>query len=379
MNFKIPLFDLNYGKEEEDQILKTIRSKWISMGQNVKQLEDDFAKHLNIDHAVALTNGTVSLHLALKVLEVGEGDEVIVPSLTFVATVDAVRYVGATPVFADVTSFEDFSIDPEDIENKVTSNTKAIIAMHYAGFACNMDDIMRIAKKHDLFVIEDAAHAPDSEYKERKLGAIGDIGCFSFFSNKNMSCGEGGMLTTSKNEYAKRVKILRSHGMISISEKRDESCTPQYDISELGYNYRMDDIRGALARIQLTKLKDDTKKREELRNFYLENLSSIENIIIPYRYFQYRSSNHIIPIVLKNCDAKKRDRIRHYLAENGIQTNVHYPAVHRFSLYNKYKSYLPKTEYIADCEITLPLFYNLTKDEIKHISLKIGDVLNETG
>ena len=377
MNFKIPLFDLNYGREEEYQILKTIRSKWISMGQNVKQLEDDFAKHLTIDHAVALTNGTVSLHLALKVLGIGEGDEVIVPSLTFVATVNVVRYVGATPIFADVTSFEDFSIDPEDIGNKITSNTKALIVMHYAGFACNMDEIMRIAKEHDLFVIEDAAHAPDSEYKDKKLGTIGDIGCFSFFSNKNISCAEGGILATDNSEYAKRAKLLRSHGMISLSERRDEGCRQQYDISELGYNYRMDDIRGALARAQLRKLEDDTNKRKALRNCYLESLSFIKDIFIPYKDFKYQSSNHIMPIVLKNCDAKKRDGVRHYLAESGIQTSVHYPAVHKFSLYDKYKSYLPKTEYIADCEITLPLFYNLTKDEIKYISLKIGSALNK--
>ena len=166
MDYKIPLFNLNYNKEEEDAVLKTLRSKWISMGPNVKQLEEEFAKHLKIKHTVAVTNCTAALHLALRILGIKEGDEVIVPSLTFVATVNVVRYVNATPVFADITSYEDFSIDPADIEKKITSKTKAIIVMHYGGFACNMDRIMEIAVENNLFVVEDAAHSPDSERKK---------------------------------------------------------------------------------------------------------------------------------------------------------------------------------------------------------------------
>ncbi len=373
--YKIPLFDLNYSKEEEEAVLKTLRSKWISMGPNVSKLEEEFAKHLNIKHAIAVTNCTAALHLALKILGIKEGDEVIVPSLTFVATVNAVRYVNAIPVFADITSYEDFSIDPADIETKITSRTKAIIAMHYGGFACDMNRIMELAKKYNIFVVEDAAHAPDSEYNGNKLGTIGDIGCFSFFSNKNITCAEGGMLATNNDEYAKKANLLRAHGMTSLSYERAKGHATKYDVIELGYNYRMDDIRGALALTQFKKLKEDVKKREKLRQIYLKELENIDNIIILYKNHPYKSTNYIFPIVLKNSNVEKRDRIRQKLAEAGIQTSVQYPAVHRFSIYEKYKVDLPITEYVTDNEITLPLFYNLTTNEIKYISKTLRNIL----
>lgn len=375
MTFKIPLFDLNYGKEEEEAVLKTLRSKWISMGPNVSKLEEEFAKHLNIKHTLAVTNCTASLHLALKVLGIKESDEVIVPSLTFVATVNAVRYVNATPVFADSTSYDDFSIDPYDVEKKITSRTKAIIVMHYGGFACNMDRIMEIARKYNLFVVEDAAHAPDSDYKGKKLGTIGDIGCFSFFSNKNITCAEGGMLSTNNNEYAKKAKLLRAHGMTSLSYEIAKGHATKYDVVELGYNYRMDDIRGALALSQFIKFKDDVEKREKLRQIYLKELKNIDDIIIPYKNHPYKSTNYIFPIVLKHSNAENRDNIRQKLAEAGIQTSIHYPAVHRFSIYEKYKNNLPITEYITDNEITLPMFYNLSEDDIRYISNSLYQIL----
>lgn len=377
MSYKIPLFDLNYGKDEEDAVLKTLRSKWISMGPNAKQIEEEFAKHLKIKHTVAVTNCTAALHLALRILGIKEGDEVIVPSLTFVATVNVVRYVNATPVFADITSYKDFSIDPADIEKKITSKTKAIIVMHYGGFSCNMDKIIEISRKNSLFIVEDAAHAPDSEYKGNKLGTIGNIGCFSFFSNKNITCAEGGMLVTNNDEYAEKAKILRAHGMTSLSYERAKGHATKYDVIELGYNYRMDDIRGSLALSQFRKLTADVKKRQGLRNFYLEKLRQIDGIIIPYKNHPYRSSNYIFPIVLKNSDSDKRNMVRRKLADVGIQTSVHYPAVHRFSIYENYKVNIPITEYVTDNEITLPLFFGLSKDEIKYILEKLNELLEK--
>ena len=373
--YKIPLFDLNYGKEEEEAVLNTLRSKWISMGPNVSKLEEEFAKHLNIKHTIAVTNCTASLHLALKILGIKEGDEVIVPSLTFVATVNSVRYVNAIPVFADITSYENFSINPDDIEKKITTRTKAIIAMHYGGFACDMDKIMEIARQHNLFIIEDAAHAPDSKYKGMKLGTIGDIGCFSFFSNKNITCAEGGVLATNKDEYAKKAKLLRAHGMTSLSYDRAKGHATKYDVVELGYNYRMDDIRGALALTQFRKLKEDVEKREKLRQIYLKELENIEDIIIPYKNHPYKSTNYVFPIVLKNSNAEKRDRVRQKLAEAGIQTSVHYPAVHRFSIYEKYKVDLPLTDYVTDNEITLPMYNRLKFNEIMYICNKLKEFI----
>lgn len=373
--YKIPLFDLNYGEEEEEAVLKTLRSKWISMGPNVTKLEEEFANNLNIKHAIAVTNCTAALHLALKILGIKEGDEVIVPSLTFVATVNCVRYVNATPAFADITSYEDFSINTDDIEKKITTKTKVIIVMHYGGFACDMDRIIELAKRYNLFVVEDAAHAPDSEFKGEKLGTIGNIGCFSFFSNKNITCAEGGMLATNNDEYAKKAKLLRAHGMTSLSYERAKGHATKYDVVELGYNYRMDDIRGALALAQFKKLKEDVIKREELRHIYLKELENIDDIIIPYKNHHYKSTNYVFPIVLKNSNVEKRDRVRQKLADAGIQTSVHYPAVHRFSIYEKYKVDLPITEYVTDNEITLPMYYNLSEDGIRYISKSLYKIL----
>ena len=367
MNYKIPLFDLNFDEAEERAVVDTLRSKWISMGPKTEELENKFASMLRSKYAVALSNCTASLHLAMILCDIKEGDEVICPSLTFVATVNAIKYVKATPVFADIKSYDDLTIDPEDIRRKVTDKTKAIVVMHYGGFACEMDSIMEIAKENNLKVIEDACHGPLSEYKGKKLGTIGDVGCFSFFSNKNISTGEGGMLITNNKEYFERAGLLRSHGMTSLSYERSKGHSTQYDVIDLGYNYRIDDIRSSIGLVQLEKLQGDLEKRAELRNYYIEKLSSIEKIIIPFKNHKYFSSNYIFPIVLKNSDFKKRDDIRAKLAESGIQTSVHYPAVHRFSIYRNNKLNLPKTEYISDNIISLPMYSKLKYNDLNYI------------
>jgi len=374
--YTIPLFDLNFDSEEENEIIRTIRSKWISMGENVKKFENEFELLLNVKHSIAITNCTAALHLALNILGIKEGDEVIVPSLTFVATVNAVRYVGAIPVFADITSFEDLSINPHYIREKITKKTKAIIPMHYGGFACNMDEIKTIAEENNLFIIEDAAHSPFSEYKGKKLGTLGDIGCFSFFSNKNITTAEGGMFVTNNDDFAIRAKLMRSHGMTTVSYDRAKGQATKYDVIELGYNFRMDDIRAAIAVAQIKKLKADIKKRDELRNVYISKLKAINEIIIPYENYSFMSSNYIFPVILKNSNIEKRDLIRKKMAEKGIETSVHYPAVHKFSIYKEFTTELPKTEYVADNEITLPLYYNLSVEKIERICSTLNDVIN---
>ncbi len=375
MKYKIPLFDLNFDKQEEEAVLEVLRSGWISTGPKTTEFEERFAEMLHADYAVALTNCTVALHLAMILAGIREGDEVICPSLTFVATVNAIRYVNAIPVFADIQSLENLTIDPEDIERKITSKTKAIIVMHYGGFACDMDQVMGIARKHGLKVIEDACHGPLAEYKGKKLGTIGDVGCFSFFSNKNISTGEGGMLITNNPEYAERAKLLRSHGMTSMSYDRAEGHSTAYDVVETGYNYRMDDIRAALGIAQLQKLEKDLAKRAEIRKEYISKLTDVEGIIIPFKDYKDFSSNYIFPVVLKNSDSGKRNTIRNRLAENGIQTSVHYPPVHRFSIYKSYYSQLVNTEYVADNIITLPMYSGLSKGEIGIIVNAVKDVL----
>lgn len=368
MFYKIPLFNLNFDRAEEKAVIKTLRSKWISMGENVIVLEDKFAAHLNIKHAVAVTNCTAALHLALEALGVKEGDEVIVPSLTFVATVNAVRYTGATPVFADIVGPETINIDPKDIKAKITKKTKAIIVMHYGGFACDMDAINVIAKKNNIYVVEDAAHAPSSEYKGKFLGTLGDIGCFSFYSNKIITCAEGGMLVTNDTAYNLKARRMRSNGMDVLSYDRAKGHATGYDIVELGYNYRLDDIRAGILLAQMEKLKVDVKKRQGVRNHYLKKLSALKEITIPYLNYPYRSSNYIFPIVLNGAGGERRDKIRQKMGEAGIQTSVHYPCVHKFSIYRGFGADLPKTEYVADNLITLPLFPDLTYREIDYIA-----------
>ncbi len=375
MRYRIPLFDLNYGTEEENAALRTLRSKWITMGENVALLEEEFAKMVRVKNAVALSSCTAGLHLALRIAGVRENDEVIVPSLTFVATVSSVRYVGARPVFADITSYEDFSIDPVDVSKKITSHTRAIIPMHYGGFSCDMDEIMRIAQEHNLSVIEDAAHAPGAKYGGRNLGTIGDMGCFSFFSNKNITCAEGGMFITNVDEYAEKAKLMRAHGMTTLSYDRAKGHATGYDVLELGYNYRMDDIRGALALEQLGKLESDIRKREQLRKRYVENLKQIEGIIIPYGDFTHESSHYIFPVLLKESSAEKRDTIRMKLGKAGIQTSVHYPAVHRFTLYRTYTVDLPKTDYVSNNQITLPMYYSLDIEDVDYICSVLKEVV----
>lgn len=375
MNYKIPLFDLNFDEKEEQAVLETIQSKWISTGPKSLAFESKFAEMLNAKHAVSLANCTVALHLAMKLLDIKEGDEVICPSLTFVATCNAIRYVNATPVFADVVSTSDLTIDPLDIERKITPKTKAIIVMHFGGFACNMDEIMALSRKHNLKVIEDACHAPLSEYNGQKLGSIGDIGCYSFFSNKNISTGEGGMLVTNNESYYERAKLLRSHGMTSMSYERAKGHSTTYDVVDNGFNYRMDDIRASIGLVQLDKIQEDLEQRAQNRKYYLEALKDIKGITIPFKDREDFSSNYVFTIVLENSTYEKRDKVRDLLAEKGIQTSVHYPAVHRFSIYDDYATSLEKTEYVSDNLITLPMYSKLKFENIDYVGNTLKNIL----
>jgi dTDP-4-amino-4,6-dideoxygalactose transaminase len=284
-----------------------------------------------------------------------------------VATCNSIRYVDAVPIFADIESLERPVICPRDVESKITKKTKAIVVMHYGGFPCEMDAIIDIAKKHNLKVIEDACHAPLSEYKGKRLGTIGDIGCFSFFSNKNISTGEGGMLVTNSQEHYQRAKLLRSHGMTSMSYERAKGHATTYDVVDFGYNYRMDDIRSSIGLVQLDKIQVDLNRRADVRKEYISKLSSYSEIIIPFEKHTGFSSNYIFPVVFKDIDVEKRDEIRDRLAAHGIQTSMHYPAAHRFSVFQKYYLELPKTDQMVNSMITLPMYAALSKENVENI------------
>lgn len=376
MSYKIPLFQLNFGEEEINAVTETIRSKWISTGPRCEELEQLFVEMFNVKYAVSMSNCTDALHLACVLCDVQPGDEVLCPSLTFAASVNCIRYVGATPVFCDIVGPEHINIDPEDIKRKITPKTKAIVVVHMAGFPAKMDEIMAIAREHNLKVIEDACHGPLSEYKGKKLGTIGDVATYSFFSNKNISTGEGGMLITNNEAMAKRAKLLRSHGMTTMSYQRAKGHATAYDILDLGYNFRMDDIRASIGCVQMRKLQSDLERRIRVRERYVANLSKIANVVVPFADNTEFVSNYIMPIVLLNSTKEQRDAIRDRIHEAGIQTSVHYPSIHQFSIYKGYGTVLPQTEYVSDNEITLPMYAALTDDEIDFICDTLNKVVN---
>jgi dTDP-4-amino-4,6-dideoxygalactose transaminase len=374
MEWRVPLADVNFGPEEEKAVRDVVRSGWLSMGAVTQDFEADFAAFTGAKHALAVTNATAALHLACLALGIGPGDEVILPSLTFVATANAVRYTGATPVFADVQSLDDLTISPCCIDRRVTERTKAIIVMHYGGYACNMPAILEIARDHYLPVIEDAAHAVGASLDDRALGTWGDIGCYSFFANKNMTTGEGGMLVTNDNKIAAKLKILRSHGMTTLTWDRHHGHAYTYDVVDLGYNYRLDEIRAALGRVQLSRVAQGNQRRADLVGLYRELLGEkVPGVKVPFEKAKGASSHYIFPVLLP--EEVDKLAFMEAMKAQGIQTSWHYPPVHHFSIYED--EWLSRgeelliTEVTAAREVTLPLYPTMTEEQV---ALVVGAV-----
>lgn len=376
MSYQIPLFNLNFDESENNAVVDVLNSKWISSGPKTMELEKKFSDMLGVKYALAVANCTAALHLAVLAAGVKAGDEVIVPSLTFVATVNCIKYVGGTPVFCDVVSKDNLCIDPDQVEKLITPKTKAVIVMHYGGFACELGRITEICDKYNISLIEDACHGPMSDYEGKKLGTFGVVGCFSFFSNKSISTGEGGMVVTNSEEIYEKIKLLRSHGMTVTSYEKSTGHSASYDVIGLGYNYRFNDILAGIGVVQLDKLMPDIAKRQRIRQKYIELLGDDDRLIIPFKDYKAFSSLYICPIVLSGGDAEYRDAIRKYLAYNGIQTSMHYPPVHRFSIYKDFHSDLPVTEFVADHEFTIPMYGGLADNEINYICKTIKNGLD---
>jgi dTDP-4-amino-4,6-dideoxygalactose transaminase len=378
MNWRIPLADLDFGAEEEAAVLDVLRRRWLTMGAVTTQFEEEFAALVGVPHALAVTNCTAALHLAGVALGWQAGDEIIVPSLTFVATANAVRYTGATPVFADVSGFSDFGLSPDDLAAKITPRTKAIIVMHYGGYACDMPRIMEIARQHGLDVVEDAAHAPDAWLDGRALGTWGTIGCYSFFSNKNMTTGEGGMMVTTDAAVAEKLRLLRSHGMTTLTWDRHRGHAFSYDVIAPGYNYRIDEIRAALGRVQLGKLAANNERRRMLDQVYINALQAeVPDLTVPYSNHPSVSACHIRPVLLP--PGADRQLFMERLKERGIQTSIHYPPVHQFQYYqasvNGNAPSLPLTEEIARREVTLPLYPGMTPGDVEMVISAVAEAL----
>ena len=356
----IPVFKPSYDDEELEALKEPFKSGWIGLGPKTKEFEDQFARYMHVDHAVGLNSATAALHLALMVAG-AQGGEVITTPMTFVSTNMAILYNNAIPVFADIEE-DTLNIDVKEIEKKIGPKTKAIIVVHYGGHACDMDPIMELAQHKGIKVIEDAAHACGSEYKGRKCGSIGDLGCFSFHAVKNLATGDGGMITCCNPEYDSRLRKLRWMGISKDTWKRSEIENKYswfYTVDEIGYKYHMNDITAAIGLVQLKKLEGLNQRRREIAKIYNESLENLEWLETPVNKGYAKSACHNYVVKVED-----RDRLIEYLREHGISASVHYFPNHLYDMFKEFRTSLPVTEMVWKKIITLPLYPDLTDDQI---------------
>jgi dTDP-4-amino-4,6-dideoxygalactose transaminase len=372
----VPLADVVVPEEDIAAVADVYRSGWLSMGPETEALEREFAAYTGAAHALAATNGTAALHLICVAAGLGPGDEVVVPSMTFVATVNAIAYTGATPVFADLVSLTEPWLDPAAVEAVLTDRTTAIMTMAYGGHPGRTAALAQLAREHGLIVLEDAAHAIGSRLGDRHLGTFGLAGAFSFFSNKNLAVGEGGMVVTDDDDVAARMRLLRSHGMTTLTWDRHRGHASAYDVVELGFNYRIDEPRAALGRRRLARLDDDNARRAELDARYRELLSGVDGLAPALPPTEgARLAHHLFTIVLD--EGVDRARFRETLAVRGVQTSVHYPPAHRFSIHAT-DAELPVTDAYGDRAVTLPMFATMTIDQQNEVLEAVRAALGVT-
>lgn len=375
---ELPLFDLRLEEEDFQAVAETLRSGWLTLGPRTAAFEEAFAEHLGARHAVAVSSCTAALHLAYLAAGVGPGDEVIVPAFTFAATANAVIYCGATPVFAEIYSRENPSLDPQDVERLITPRTKAVCVVHFAGYAAAADELRKLCDARGIALIEDVAHAPSATLGGRKLGTWGLAGAFSFFSNKVLSVGEGGLLCTDDDDVAAFARSRRSHAMTSGTWDRHSGRTDTYDVTALGFNYRLDEPRSALLLSRLKRLEQDISRRRELTLRYRELLAGVGGIIVPFKDEDIPSSScYVIPIMLERdgTQAEVSSRLR----ERGIQTSIFYPSIHRFSAYReRYPDLsLPITELASRTELTLPFYPHMTHDDQDRVVSALAETVTQ--
>jgi dTDP-4-amino-4,6-dideoxygalactose transaminase len=376
--WRIPLSDLDLGVEEETAVLRVIRSRWLTVGEEVAAFEREFADLCGAEQAVSLSSCTAALQLACVALGLEPEAEVIVPTLTFVATANAVVLAGGRPVFADSIGDQDFTIDPADVERRITPATRGIIGVHYGGYACHLHELSEICDRHGLFLIEDAAHAPGAELEGRPLGTFGDVGCFSFFGNKNLTTGEGGMVIARDRAVGDHIRALRAHGMTATSWDRLHGHASDYDVIEPGFNYRPTELAAAVGRAQLRKLRENNRRRNALLTRYRERLSETPRISMPFT-----TSAGVAHLAVALADsAELREALRAGLREASIQSSLHYPPVHLFGYYRSAQGYrvgdLPVAESLSSRSVTLPLYATMTSAQVDEVCDCISSVVART-
>jgi perosamine synthetase len=361
----IPVFRPFCGEEEVEAVAAVLRSGWWGQGPKTTEFEQRFAEFVDAPLAISLNSATAALHLSLAVAGV-EGSEVITTPLTFVSTNHAILYNHATPVFADIKP-DTLNIDPDDIERKITPNTRAIMVVDYGGHPADLDRILAIAEAHNLVVIEDAAHAAGSAYKGRRVGSIAPMTCFSFHPVKNLATGDGGMITLADEEWAARLKQLRWVGINKDTWVRSEGKAAsqyswQYDVAELGFKYHTNDIMSAIALVQLERLPQTNARRREIAARYDAGLADLDWLQLPVRYDHVESAQHNYVVRLDN-----RDGLADWLRDRQIATGMHYIPNHLYDMYQPYATELPVTEREWERLLTLPLFPALTDEEVDYI------------
>jgi dTDP-4-amino-4,6-dideoxygalactose transaminase len=360
-----PLID----EKEVKAVTKVLKSGILTgrfgSGPLVKQLETSFAEFVNVKRAIAVNSGTAALHMALWVADVKAGDEVILPSFTFIATAEAVALVGAKPVFVDIKP-NTYNIDADQIEITITDKTKAIIPVDLYGLPAEMDRIKEIADKHNLIVIEDAAQAHGASYKGKPPGSFADMACWSFYASKNMTTGEGGMVTTNNDMYGEELRLIRSHG-----EKEE------YEAALLGHNYRMPEIEAAIGMEQFKKLPTFLAKRRKNAATLTLLLGKVKQLALPTEPKGCRSSWYLYTVRIRNGDAKDRDRIVEELKKKGVGAAVYYHTpIHQMPYYKQFGEYhLPNTEEIAHQVLSLPIHPGLTAGEVDYVANSLKKAL----
>lgn len=377
MVFGAPLIET----DEIDEVVATLKSGWLGTGPKVHQFENMFKDYKGAKYAMALNSCTAALHLAMLAVGVGEGDEVIVPSMTFAATANAVIHTGAKPVFADCKR-DTMNIDPVDIENKITKKTKAIIPVHFAGRACEMDKIMDIANRYQLKVIEDCAHAIETEYKGKKAGTFGDIGCFSFYVTKNIVTGEGGMCITDNEEYANKIKIMGLHGLSKDAWKRfgDEGYK-HYQVVYAGFKYNMMDIQAAIGIHQLPRVDQYWERRKEIWQMYNDAFRDLPVILPVEPESESRHAYHLYTLLIDTERATlTRDQFMNEMTKRNIGVGVHYIALHLHPYYQDtfgYKSEeFPNSTWISDRTVSIPFSPKLNNDNVVQIIEAVRSILS---
>jgi len=368
------------GDEEIQEVVDTLKSGWLGTGPKVHRFEEDFRKYTGCRHALALNSCTSGLFLALEVLGVGAGDEVITTPMTFAATANVIIHRGATPVFVDVER-DTMNIDPELIEARITRRTKAIIPVHMTGRSCKMDEIMDIARRHKLFVIEDAAHAVEAWYGDKKVGNMGDIGVFSFYVTKNVVTGEGGMVTTSNDDWAEEMRIKSLHGISKDAWKRysAEGFQP-YETIYPGYKFNMMDIQAALGIHQLARVEENLKIRERHWRRYNEAFADMPEVITPPEESGIKHARHLYTILIRPemLEIDRNQFIEALRLEN-IGTGVHFVALHLHKYYRETFGYkrgdFPNAEFISDRTISLPLSAKLKDKDVEDVIRGIEKII----